>query len=87
MDSIAAGPPLLQEIQKALMSTGYAELQKIAVKFDGDQVSLCGSVSSYYQKQVAQEAAKRVEGVEVLQNEIRVARDREFLFSEHPHHD
>ncbi len=73
-DILPTEAALLRKVQKALWDTGYAELQQIWVEVEEGGVILCGSVSTYYQKQVAQEAVKRVEGVELLTNEITVIR-------------
>ena len=65
---------LLRDVRQVLLATGYAELLQVWVEVHKGEVFLCGSVSTYYQKQVAQEAVKRVEGVEVLTNDITVIR-------------
>ncbi len=65
---------LLRNVRQALLATGYAELQQVWVEVQKGEVYLCGSVPTFYQKQLAQEAVKRVEGVELLTNDIAVIR-------------
>jgi osmotically-inducible protein OsmY len=66
-------PPLLKEIKRALWGCGYPELKQISIRVDGCEVRLAGTVSSYFQKQLAQEQVKRLPGVTTLRNEIRVS--------------
>ncbi|MGE0608034.1 MAG: BON domain-containing protein [Pirellulales bacterium] len=40
---------------------------------DAGRVTLKGTVSSYYQKQMAQEAVRRVHGVCAVENQLQVA--------------
>ncbi len=63
---------LLPRVEKALFGTGYPELQRVRVTGHEGFVALRGSVTTYYQKQLAQETAKRVDGVGLLKNEIVV---------------
>lgn len=73
---------LLQNVKGALARSGYRELAGVGVQVEGNRVFLQGSVSSYYRKQVAQEVVKRVNGVEYLQNQIRVdSRNEPVTFS------
>jgi osmotically-inducible protein OsmY len=45
----------------------------VKVEFDRQDVILRGSVSSYYQKQVAQESLRRITGIGAIRNELEVA--------------
>jgi osmotically-inducible protein OsmY len=64
---------LMTKVQRALEASGYPEMQQIAVIVHHSVVSLHGRVSSYYQKQVAQELVKRIPNVPSVRNEILVA--------------
>ncbi len=61
-------------VQTALHSSGFYELRRIEVLSLEGQVTLHGTVSNYYLKQVAQTVAYRQSGVGSLANRIRVAR-------------
>jgi hypothetical protein len=65
---------LLCDVRHVLWASGYAELHQIEIEIHQRQVFLRGTVSSYFQKQLAQEFVKRIPGVAGLQNEIRVVR-------------
>ncbi len=64
---------LVANVQRVLEASGYPELQRISVKVQLGEVALNGRVSSYFQKQLAQEFVKRVAEVSVIRNEISVA--------------
>ncbi len=63
---------LQHKVRQALIATGYVELRRVQVHINESEVCLSGSVLTYYKKQVAQEAVKRLKGVESLNNEITV---------------
>lgn len=46
--------------------------QKIQYKIEQEQVVLTGNVSSYYEKQVAQESVSRAQGVHQVDNQLIV---------------
>lgn len=64
--------PLLHDLQQVLWASGYPELQQVKIAIHRHEVFLRGDVSSYFQKQLAQEFVKRIPGVTGLQNQIRV---------------
>jgi len=64
---------LLKQVRQALVATGYPELQQVRVHVDGNDVALRGTVTTYYQKQLAQEAAMHIDGVESVSNGIVIA--------------
>jgi osmotically-inducible protein OsmY len=46
--------------------------QLIRIEADAGHVVLQGTVGSFYQKQMAQEAARNVEGVDQIENQLEV---------------
>ena len=58
----------------ALFRSGYASLYCVACEVDDNQVILHGSVPSYHLKQLAQVFAQRVDGVERIENRLKVLR-------------
>ena len=62
------------QAQSQLGRSGYAELKQITCHYDesNGMLTLQGQVSSYYTKQVAQEAVRGVAQVERVDNRIAV---------------
>ena len=71
---------LVGKVQRVLEGSGYPELQWISVKVHQSEVFLHGRVSSYFQKQLAQELVKRIPGIFALRNEILVAPKQGYVF-------
>ena len=60
-------------VRNALVESPY--LQRRNLRFESSEgcVVLRGTVNSYFQKQMAQEALRRVEGVGEIQNHLEVS--------------
>ena len=56
-----------------LENSPYQAVRKILCRCDGGILSLRGHLPSFHQKQVAQEAVARIQGVTRVINEIEVA--------------
>jgi len=63
---------LLHRLNRAIVASGQPGIQRIQVSVHEGLVALRGTVGTYYQKQLAQETARRVLGVEALTNELVV---------------
>jgi osmotically-inducible protein OsmY len=75
MDSVKSSATLLErQIADALRASPHLTGQAIAVRYDGGRVALSGHVSSYFQKQMAQESLRRLSGVEHIDNDLSVTR-------------
>ena len=63
-------------VEGRLQRSSYGALRRIRCDFQGDSgiLHLRGSLPSYYLKQVAQELVGDVEGVRLVDNQIRVHR-------------
>ena len=59
-------------IQQALHLAGYGELRRVQVECDGESVTISGRVPTYYLKQLAQNIALDVPGIEHIRNELDV---------------
>lgn len=59
-------------VQSALARSFHFAGRGIRVELDGDAVVLRGTVRSYYQKQVAQESVRSIDGVRRIRNELEV---------------
>ena len=59
-------------VQEALHLAGYGELRRVQVECDGESVTISGRVPTYYLKQLAQNIALDVPGIEHIRNELDV---------------
>ncbi len=64
---------LLDRLGEALSSSPHLFGHKLGYEADAGTVILKGTVTSYYKKQMAQEAIRRVDGVEQIDNQLCVA--------------
>lgn len=65
--------PLDDKVLTALSRSPYLWGRKLRFETAQGRVTLRGIVRSYFQKQMAQEALRRVEGVDEIYNELEVA--------------
>jgi osmotically-inducible protein OsmY len=69
----AAAPSTLAErITSALETNPYLNGRTLRFETDGSRVVMQGVVKTYFQKQMAQEAIRRVDGVEQVENCLEV---------------
>jgi osmotically-inducible protein OsmY len=68
----APSAELVKTLQESLSRTGSAELRRIGVRIEGSHVLLSGHVSSFYLKQLAQEAMRRFTGEMQICNGLSV---------------
>tara|TARA_R110002049_G_scaffold50370_3_gene143112 strand:+ start:155630 stop:156226 length:597 start_codon:yes stop_codon:yes gene_type:complete len=62
----------LEQFQSALANSGHHELTRVRVILDDDALRLCGQVSSYFMKQVAQETVRPLAIGLRIENQVRV---------------
>lgn len=65
--------PLDDMVLTALSRSPYLAGRNLRFETEEGRVTLRGVVRTYFQKQMAQEALRRVEGVDEIQNELEVA--------------
>lgn len=65
--------PLLNEVRGALSKSHCLSPRQVQIAANGSKVRLEGTVGSFYQKQMAQELARRVDGVESVENQLQVS--------------
>lgn len=68
----ASPTTFLESIRTALVSSPFVPNRKVNVEADEGHVVLKGHVSSFFQKQMAQEAIRRVDGVQMIDNLLEV---------------
>jgi osmotically-inducible protein OsmY len=61
-----------QMIDNAISKNPYLAHRKLRVETHDGRVVLLGTVGTYYQKQMAQEAVRRVDGVQAIDNRLTV---------------
>lgn len=59
--------------QRRLATTGYHSLKAIECLYQNNTLYLHGQVPTYYQKQLAQESTRALQGVDRVVNEIDVS--------------
>lgn len=64
--------PAVEQIHQALVESNRSELNNTRCRFDGGNVTIFGTVDSYYLKQLAQEIVRRVPIVKTIRNELQV---------------
>lgn len=67
---------LNQVISRALQSHPHLNGRRLDVDTHEGRVVLRGEVDSYFEKQMAQEAIRRIDGVTSIENQVTVAWDR-----------
>ena len=71
--SVPTQPTTLDsQVTQAIDSAPHLMGRTLRIETDEGRVRLHGIVGSYFQKQMAQEAIRRVEGVEQIENELEV---------------
>ncbi len=63
---------LLERVSSALRRDPYLSRRNLGFESLEGKVKLTGVVQSYYQKQMAQEVVRRVDGVERIENDLEV---------------
>ncbi len=65
--------PLSDRVDFALETSPYLLHRSLRFETDMGRVVLRGKVASYFQKQMAQEAVQRIDGVEAVDNLLEVS--------------
>lgn len=72
MNATHAPAPLFDRIHRALSTNPYVPSRQVSVEAAEGRVVLKGSVGTFFQKQMAQEAIRRVDGVQMIDNLLEV---------------
>jgi len=64
---------LASQIESQLAETHRASLKRLSVNVDAGEVTLRGSVGSFYEKQIAIQACRMLAGIERLIDAVEVA--------------
>jgi osmotically-inducible protein OsmY len=63
---------LLDRIDRAISLNPHLAGRRLTIEADQGRIRLQGVVNSYYQKQMAQETVRGIEGVEGVENHLEV---------------
>lgn len=72
MSTALLSSPLSDRIRDALTANPYLPNQQVRIEAADGLVVLKGNVRSFYQKQMAQESIRRIDGVERIDNLLEV---------------
>ena len=72
MQSMAEASELLDEVECALEQSPYLSSKEMRIEAFNGVVRLEGAVNSFFQKQMAQELLRRVDGVQKIDNRLQV---------------
>jgi osmotically-inducible protein OsmY len=72
MSAAAPACPLFERIHEALNNNPHVPAPQVRVETADGRVVLKGSVRSFFQKQMAQEAIRRIDGVQRIDNLLEV---------------
>ncbi|MEL7498791.1 MAG: BON domain-containing protein [Planctomycetota bacterium] len=69
---ISSHNQLAENVYQAVVLNPHLRQDRFEIETVGNKVTLRGTVGTYYQKQVAQEAVREIEGVELIDNDLTV---------------
>jgi osmotically-inducible protein OsmY len=73
MEATLSTTPLVEQVQSALNRNPYFPARKLRVEATDGHVLIEGTVGSFFQKQMAQEVVRRLDGVERVVNQLQVS--------------
>ncbi|MEQ8846314.1 BON domain-containing protein [Botrimarina sp.] len=68
-----ADSPLEKSVHNALQSSPYVAGARVRVEAGEGRVRLHGDVGTFFEKQMAQEVVRRIDGVQQVENLLQVA--------------
>ncbi len=72
-ETMTTACPLFEQVQGALTGSPYFAAKQFRVQTNQGTVRLEGTVGSFYQKQMAQELVRRLDGVQGIENQLQVS--------------
>jgi osmotically-inducible protein OsmY len=74
MSTVAFSQPLFDRIHEALITNPHVPSRRqVRIEAADGNVVLEGSVRSFFEKQMAQEAIRRIDGVQMIDNRLEVS--------------
>ena len=63
---------LAEQVNQAVVHNPHLKQRRIHAETESGQVTINGSVQSYFEKQMAQEGLRKIAGVTSIKNELKV---------------
>lgn len=67
-----ASEPLAHQIRNAVVHNPHLNHRRMHIQNELGRVTIQGSVRSFFEKQMAQEALRKIVGVESIENQLKV---------------
>ena len=64
--------PLALQIHNAVVHNPHLNHRRMHIKNDSGRVTIHGTVQSFFEKQMAQEALRNINGIESIENQLKV---------------
>ncbi len=74
-NNMLSAPCLNQKIATAIVGNTHINSRQIKVRTSNGRVVLCGTADSWFEKQMAQEALRGIEGITQIENLLKVVGD------------
>jgi osmotically-inducible protein OsmY len=71
-----ASATLVDQVHVAIQSNPYLAGRKLRFEAENGRVVLQGTVGTFFQKQMAQEALRRIDGISEIENQLEVNWER-----------
>ncbi len=72
MEATLSPPLLVETVHGALSRSPYVSTKKVKVEATDGHVRIEGTVGTFFQKQMAQELIRRLDGVQRVENQLQV---------------
>ena len=63
---------LSEQVQQAVVHNPHLKQRRVQLQTENGRVTINGSVQSYFEKQMAQEALRHIDGVTAIENRLEV---------------
>ena len=67
-----AATPLANQVISAVVHNPHLNHRRMHIKNDSGRVTIQGTVQSFFEKQMAQEALRKINGIESIENQLKV---------------
>jgi osmotically-inducible protein OsmY len=67
-----AATPLANQVISAVVHNPHVNLNTMHIETSGDNVTINGTAQTFFEKQMAQEAIRKIDGVKVIDNHLEV---------------
>ena len=72
MDSVPTAGSLSQQVQNAVVHNPHVNHHRIHFRTKENRVTIEGTADSFFEKQMAQEALRKIDGISAIENKLSV---------------